>query len=648
MKQTESISAPHGAIPGAKKKLSHRERRVLLRLFRKGNVPEEYLYQSGFKSTDYGLVYASSRKNGLSRFESFYNALFIHALYRFDKSKKDVPEELKNTFSHPKGWYSDSFYTWKNNFWSRFVGMLQRFPQLLRRFGEFFRHLPANIVRRYHAGVERIDSSFGIFSGFLRLLGDAVPLLIAAAIALPLGFYASGLMRRELVLEVSLEGTPIGTVSSDKVIADAKALIEKNLSAAIGDSFRFDSSITYRFVDARGASCLSENDLYSEFYKKAKEYIRPGYGLYIDDTLIAVCENRAVLERTVDDMARRYEENIGSAFSAEANVHVSYANDVSIVPTDAHVDAMLSENEIRRRVGLDPIAEDNFSPSLVLYNLRYQTIGQNVKKSQVEPSELTGIAVPAFTDGTTGVSVTNFLDGSGNASETPSQVTLEYVVTVTEVVEEEVPYETEYIESESYLVGSEKTEDFGSNGYRTATYAVSYQNGVEIGRELIKEDVIVPVHNRIVYVGTRIPSLDELNTTATGTFIMPYQNYLSSSYGIRTISATGTRDFHPAWDIPGKYGSDIAASDAGVVSSISYTSGYGLHVIIDHENGYETVYAHLSEALVDEGQRVAQGEIIAKMGASGNVTGVHVHFEIRKDGVSVDPEEFLGYVEERY
>ena len=71
--------------------------------------------------------------------------------------------------------------------------------------------------------------------------------------------------------------------------------------------------------------------------------------------------------------------------------------------------------------------------------------------------------------------------------------------------------------------------------------------------------------------------------------------------------------------------------------------GYGYYVIIDHENGYQTAYAHCNSIDVAVGDRVTKGEEIAKMGSTGRSTGVHLHFEVKKDGEFVNPLEYVGY-----
>ncbi|MCW3490459.1 M23 family metallopeptidase [Dethiobacter alkaliphilus] len=99
---------------------------------------------------------------------------------------------------------------------------------------------------------------------------------------------------------------------------------------------------------------------------------------------------------------------------------------------------------------------------------------------------------------------------------------------------------------------------------------------------------------------------------------------------------------HNGVDIADSRGTPIRASDGGVVRTSSYRGGYGNLVIIDHGNGYSTYYAHNSSLQVSVGEKVKQGQTIALMGSTGNSTGNHVHFEIRKNGNPQNPLDYFN------
>lgn len=100
--------------------------------------------------------------------------------------------------------------------------------------------------------------------------------------------------------------------------------------------------------------------------------------------------------------------------------------------------------------------------------------------------------------------------------------------------------------------------------------------------------------------------------------------------------------YHNALDIANSAAPGIAAAEGGVVADVQYLRyGYGHHVLLSHGGELSTLYAHLSEVYVQPGDRVARGQIIGKMGSTGRSTGTHLHFEVRKNGVIVNPLPFL-------
>ena len=124
---------------------------------------------------------------------------------------------------------------------------------------------------------------------------------------------------------------------------------------------------------------------------------------------------------------------------------------------------------------------------------------------------------------------------------------------------------------------------------------------------------------------------------STGKFIQPTQGVLTSEFGSRW----GRK--HNGIDIGNDAGTEILAADSGRVVYAGWMDGYGNYVIIDHGSGLETAYAHCSELVVSEGDCVMQGERIAYMGSTGNSTGSHLHFEIKREGVFQNPMEYGLY-----
>jgi len=120
---------------------------------------------------------------------------------------------------------------------------------------------------------------------------------------------------------------------------------------------------------------------------------------------------------------------------------------------------------------------------------------------------------------------------------------------------------------------------------------------------------------------------------------------VTSPYGYRIHPILGNRHFHTGIDYRASVGTNVHASEEGVVSGTGQLGNYGLYIIIDHDGGYQTVYSHLNRVNVRIKDRVQSGQVIAETGDTGISTGPHLHFEIRKEGIPVNPALFFpgGY-----
>lgn len=131
---------------------------------------------------------------------------------------------------------------------------------------------------------------------------------------------------------------------------------------------------------------------------------------------------------------------------------------------------------------------------------------------------------------------------------------------------------------------------------------------------------------------------------STGYFVFPVAtySYISSRFGERIHPITGERKHHNGMDIAANMGTTVFAADGGRVVLAEWYGGYGNCIMIDHGNGYKTLYGHLSYIGVKEGQYVKQGDNIGQVGSTGNSTGPHLHFEVYSNGTRIDPEQFYS------
>lgn len=125
-------------------------------------------------------------------------------------------------------------------------------------------------------------------------------------------------------------------------------------------------------------------------------------------------------------------------------------------------------------------------------------------------------------------------------------------------------------------------------------------------------------------------------------FVKPVNGRLTSPYGYRTHPIYGDRRFHTGVDYGAAHGAGVFSTKTGTVIRVSYDSGYGNYIIVDHGKGISSLYAHLSGFAVRNGQKVEQGQTIGYVGSTGASTGPHLHFEIRLNGSHRDPMDYLN------
>ncbi len=198
-------------------------------------------------------------------------------------------------------------------------------------------------------------------------------------------------------------------------------------------------------------------------------------------------------------------------------------------------------------------------------------------------------------------------------------------------IESEIPFSTEEVKDDTMYEGNFRVDVEGVDGIQKTTKKVVRINGALQEETVLSEETLVQPVSKVVRTGTK----ERPAGVGTGTFLQPYNGVLTSRFGSRWSRQ------HTGIDISGPVGSDIVAADDGVVTFAGWESGYGYMIKIDHNNGYETYYAHCSQLYAQAGDYVAKGDLIAALGNTGRSTGPHVHFEVRQNGTPTDP---LNYV----
>ncbi|MBC8080568.1 MAG: peptidoglycan DD-metalloendopeptidase family protein, partial [Gorillibacterium sp.] len=208
-------------------------------------------------------------------------------------------------------------------------------------------------------------------------------------------------------------------------------------------------------------------------------------------------------------------------------------------------------------------------------------------------------------------------------------VTVRTVEMVAETAE--IDYGTEVIRDANLKDGITKKISPGKPGKKKVIFEITKLNGEVYSEQMLGEEILEQPVKEVIKRGTKV-----IRGEGTGNFSWPVVSYsLTSGFGKRWGR------LHKGIDLISS-NKNILAADNGVVTSSGYRYDYGKFIVIDHNNGYETLYGHLSKISVSNGQIVEKGEKIGYMGNTGDSTGVHLHFEVIRSGSVQNPLKYLN------
>ncbi len=464
-----------------------------------------------------------------------------------------------------------------------------------------------------------------------------LPLFLAAVVAVYIGCVFSC----RVVVEASINSTPVGYVESGSLLPKLKYEVENQLADELGSPYSLDCEFSYKLKLAREPKLLSESALTVMLLDIARDDFVEAYMLYIDGAQVGANADRDGIDSLIDEIEAELLA-LGNDMSSKSGADIPSAADMPSGSDDEY-----SRVEILNRIQIkEQLCEKSSIKSLDELNALLNPIYTAPKESEPSGDGEGTLRISAFSAMSAGYDTASELIDldvdygvtRGSAAETEDDVKLSYHFIRTETVEETMRYTTSYVDDYDSFVGTTTLAQPGSDGRRRVTYEISCDaDGNEIARSEVASETLIPMVERIIMVGAaEIP-----DPVPTGTYIWPCEvnEGISSDYGGRDLY--GAYDFHLGIDIPGTLGDEVWASDGGEVVWASYTPSYGNSIRIQHDDGYVTLYAHLDELLVEVGDNVYQGQLIGKMGQTGAAYGVHLHFEVRIGSSTVNPNKYL-------
>ena len=412
---------------------------------------------------------------------------------------------------------------------------------------------------------------------------------------------------------VTVNGESVGVVADRSVVDEAIQEVEARGSSLLGYDYQVDADPNYQFALTLKSEITDQKDIKDFFYDQLdedSEHLRQCEVL-VDGRSIGVVKDEDALNDMLADLKNQYiTENTVEAGFVE-NLTVDYVYGVSELLTAEEMRAALEENTTGETTYTvesgDTFNAIAYANDMAVSDLKALNPDVNINRLMIGQVLNVKELIPTL-----------------------SVQTREHQIYNQEI---ECPVET--VEDSSIYQGSSKILTQGTPGLALVEANVTYVNGYEKERQVISSQTLEEPTTTVKAIGTK----PRPKTASTGKYGWPISGRITSYFGGRKIF--GSYSYHSGIDISASYGAAIKAADGGTVTFSGTKGSYGKLVIITHDNGTKTYYAHNSSLLVSSGQKVYKGQQIAKAGSTGRSTGVHCHFEVRVNGSAVNPLNYL-------
>ena len=516
-----------------------------------------------------------------------------------------------------------------------FPGAAQVFRDLFGPIVLFFRGCGALVVHAHRVRkAQGIAAAFrasfhyltsGVRRNLKTLPRMAMYILPVCALAVMVTVF-NNTIRQPYALEVQVNGEAVGYVANEDVFNSAREAVQERISYAGTDKTQWTVEPTYTVTVAH--KTMDENEMADAILKSASDEISEGTALYLDGELTAVCSDGTSLQSYLSSLLEPYED------PENPNVTVGFNKDVTLENGIYFNESFQEEAEVEQLLSGVQQAEKSYTVQ------NGDTIWSIAQKNGLTVKELCEMNTGFTANGENGLTQNSKILPGDALTVVREEETLEVRITKVESWEEEIAYTTETTKSNELNSGTKRVTQTGENGIRTVTAQRVYDaNGNQLSQQILSTVVTKEPVTEKVTVGTKKVSSGASYITGRGQFIWPVPGYRNCSrwYG----------GSHKGVDICAAAGTPIYASAGGTVTKSGYNragagTGYGNSIIINHGNGYTTVYAHCLSLVVRAGQSVKQGQLIGYVGSTGRSSGNHCHFEIRRNGSYIAPQNVFN------
>lgn len=484
--------------------------------------------------------------------------------------------------------------------------------------GKFFKKIARYVEKAY----------FRYKKAFLYVLNIALPVVSLVFLI----NVATAWSDATFALEVNYNDKTIGYVQSEAVYKEARELAYDRLDVSATSSVMTDDGTEaeligdadYKIKPVKLSQINNASEICDKLIENSDSKITNACGIYIDNSFVCAVKNETDALSVFDSILAEHE-------TGEENAVVSFVEDIK------YVQGLYPDNDstVKDASYLSDKLNSKKSEARYYTVQAGDTVSQIAQKFGMTSSQIFNLNPELKENIYIGQKI--LLSNEVNF--------LRVQVTKTETRKVEVPYKTVEVKTDKLYVGDKNTITKGVNGVVEVTELVTYVDGVRVSTKEVSRTTISEPVDKKVQVGTK------KNSYSSGAVVSGGGRLLWPTVGAYSISSGyGRRSFGDGWhagiDIVrpgGSTGCTVVASEAGTVTFAGWYGSGGNTVIIKHSGGLSTMYCHMKQGSlrVYTGQKVVRGQAIGQIGATGYVTGAHLHYEVKVNGRNVNPMNYL-------
>ncbi len=442
-------------------------------------------------------------------------------------------------------------------------------------------------------------------------------------LVLLMGLLVYSIMQKPNSFELVVDDVSLGFVESKGQIETIIEQINQEKEIERSSSLCV-SNIDYQPTRVSKDSLLAEEEIVN-LLQHSLIYHYGAIGIAVDGDVKVILEDKQVAEQLLEDLKQSFLPSESDMERYKINIlKVETEEQIEYLPLQVEEENILAIEEAMEvlKFGQEVITYHTVESGNSLWSIAHAN-GLTVEDLKEANPELTS----------------NLLKVGQKIRLVKPEPMLNVQVSYEQTGEESIAFKVNHINTDALWRGQQRVQQPGVRGSKEVTYLIHKRNGIHIDKIVVEETILSEPKTQVVSVGTKIMTASR-GGGGSGLLGWPLRGSVTSGFGYRT-SPYGYRNFHSGVDISGRTGDPIFAAEAGVVIFSGWQGGYGNLIIIDHGDGVSTYYAHASQRLVQIAAQVKRGDLIAKVGSTGNSTGPHLHFEVRVNGNPVNPMNYL-------